>query len=140
MGDGKRASKWDTPPVAPQQSVPSSIPSSQPALQFGAGAIDGMITAEVRYDDPMHAQQAIEKLNGSILGGVPIGVRMHGMKNPQLTKLLVTGLPKHTHWIMLKNHFNTIGTVAFANVLDGSEKGKGGCGKGFGGGNLPPGS
>jgi len=112
-----------------------------PAGVSPQGALDGMITAEVRYDDPEHARRAIEKLNGSILGGVPIGVRMHGMKNPQLTKLLVTGLPKHTHWIILKNHFNTIGTVAFANILDGSDKGKGmfcgGGAKGCGGGNAP---
>merc|ERR1711920_366762 len=121
LSDGKRGSKWDMSPDPILVPAPSGV---------GGGISDGTVTAEVRYDDPAHAQRAIDKLNGSMLGGVPIGVRMHGMKNPQLTKLLVTGLPKHTHWIILKNHFNTIGTVAFANIYDGSDKGKVG-GKGF---------
>merc|ERR1719287_474262 len=68
---------------------------------------------EVRYDNPLHAQQALQQLNGSALGGSQIFVQA-SPGSQDGTKLLVRGLTAATQWQELKDHFGVIGTVAFA--------------------------
>lgn len=83
----------------------------------GAGFV-----GEVRYDDPSHAQQAVTELNGSRLGGGKISVTQD-MKSQDGSKLIVKGIPPGIEWQELKDHFASIGQVAFADVK-GAGKGK----------------
>jgi len=89
-------------------------------------------TCEIRYDDPGHAQQALDKLNGSLLGGSPISIEPDQM---DYSRLIIHGIPVGIAWQELKDHFKQIGTVAFSDIpgAKGSKgskgPGKGGCGK-----------
>jgi len=83
----------------------------------------------VRYDDPADAQQAVEQLNGSELGGSTITVEIDP-QSQDATRLTVRGIPAGIEWQELKDHFKCIGTVAFCDVK-GKGKGKGNKG-GFG--------
>jgi len=85
----------------------------------------------VRYDDPAHATEAFETLNGSELGGSTITLEMDE-KSQDSTRLIVRGIPAGIEWQELKDHFKAIGTVAFCDVK-GKGKGKGGKGGGKGG-------
>lgn len=88
------------------------------ALDKGSG-----LFGEVRYDDPSHAQQAIDVLNGSKLGGAEITVTMDRTSTDG-SKLVVKGIPAGIEWQELKDHFASVGQIAFANVK-GVGKGKG---------------
>jgi RNA recognition motif-containing protein len=82
---------------------------------------------EIRYDDPGHAQQALQMLNGSILGGSPIFIEFD-QRSRDATRLIIHEIPAGIEWQELKDHFKQIGTVAFSDIK-GSGKGKGGSGK-----------
>mmetsp|Transcript_148588 Transcript_148588/g.386345 ORF Transcript_148588/g.386345 Transcript_148588/m.386345 type:complete len:366 (+) Transcript_148588:871-1968(+) len=90
----------------------------------------GSMSAEVRYDDPEHARIAMEQMNGSIFGGGQLFVKADE-RSPDGAKLFVTGIPSGTEWQELKDHFGTVGSVAFVKTNDQLGKGKGkGQGKG----------
>jgi len=80
------------------------------------------LVGEVRYDDPSHAQQAVIELNGSTLGGGEITV-IQDTKSQDGSKLIVQGIPAGIEWQELKDHFASLGQVAFADVK-GAGKGK----------------
>mmetsp|Transcript_43301 Transcript_43301/g.114032 ORF Transcript_43301/g.114032 Transcript_43301/m.114032 type:complete len:202 (+) Transcript_43301:3-608(+) len=88
--------------------------------------------AEVRYVSPMHAQSAVESLNGSSFHGGTLNV-LFDQFSKDGTKLIVSGVPAGVGWMELKEHFKAIGSVAFAGFKDeinSSQKGKGGGGGG----------
>mmetsp|Transcript_96803 Transcript_96803/g.172213 ORF Transcript_96803/g.172213 Transcript_96803/m.172213 type:complete len:459 (-) Transcript_96803:42-1418(-) len=95
----------------------------------GKGVRDGgEKQGEIRYDDPQHAQDAVDQLNGSELDGRMITVdfdpnEMSGMG----TKLVVGNCSPNLQWQELKDHFKSMGTVAYAGFKDGygPAKGKG---------------
>jgi len=119
--------------VAPVQSVSvSSSPHSGAGKSNFKGACrshGGTLTAlgveveydstgmlgEVRYDDPQHAQRAINDLHGSIIRETTISVEPD-VCSVDGTKLVVKGLPLDINWQELKDHFSLAGTVAFANI------------------------
>eukprot|EP00928_Gymnodinium_smaydae_P026553 TRINITY_DN20817_c0_g1_i2.p1 TRINITY_DN20817_c0_g1~~TRINITY_DN20817_c0_g1_i2.p1 ORF type:complete len:348 (+),score=102.70 TRINITY_DN20817_c0_g1_i2:78-1121(+) len=70
---------------------------------------------EVRYDDPSHAQIALQALQGSSLGGNNIHIEV-ASGSQDGTKLHVMKLGPGVEWQELKDHFGQIGTVAFAQV------------------------
>merc|ERR1719277_2048745 len=70
---------------------------------------------EVRYESPMHAQLAAMQLNGSQLNGAQISLGFD-QTSQDSTKLWVTGIPPGTAWQELKDHFGSVGKVAYANV------------------------
>lgn len=79
------------------------------------GFVGGGRTGEVRYDFPQHAEYALLMLNGTDLMGQTIGVTWD-LKNPEGTKLVVTGLDASVTWQSLKDHMAQAGQVAFVNV------------------------
>lgn len=79
--------------------------------------------ATVRYDDAATAQAAVLQLNGSLINGTPIEVALdHSSKDG--TKLKVSNIPSEAAWQEVKDHFKTVGRVAFADVTG---SGKGAC-------------
>mmetsp|Transcript_5415 Transcript_5415/g.10174 ORF Transcript_5415/g.10174 Transcript_5415/m.10174 type:complete len:578 (-) Transcript_5415:141-1874(-) len=70
---------------------------------------------EVRFDHLGDAERAAAELDGSILGGVPVQVRMH-LQSKDRSKCIVHGIPYGIEWQELKDHFSTVGQVAFANI------------------------
>merc|ERR1719464_616561 len=97
--------------------VPGETPYQAPAHASHEG--------EVRYDAVEHTQLAMTQLNGSVLGGAQIWVRLDA-NSKDGTRLIVSGIPSHVQWQELKDHFATIGQVAFAEIRKGKGKGKGG--------------
>jgi len=106
------------------------------------------LSGEVRYDDVVHARTAMTTLNGSQLGGSQIFIQADP-KSTDGTKLSVSGIAPGTEWQELKDHFGSVGPVAFAEVYRnpgwpggfgmmpqmggfGGGFGKGGFGGGFG--------
>mmetsp|Transcript_97595 Transcript_97595/g.271522 ORF Transcript_97595/g.271522 Transcript_97595/m.271522 type:complete len:545 (+) Transcript_97595:100-1734(+) len=79
------------------------------------GAFGDQMEGEVRFDAAEHAQTAMQKLNGSVLGGRQIWIRADPNSKDH-TRLIVTGFPQSIQWQELKDHFSSIGTVAFAQV------------------------
>mmetsp|Transcript_12889 Transcript_12889/g.22272 ORF Transcript_12889/g.22272 Transcript_12889/m.22272 type:complete len:416 (-) Transcript_12889:66-1313(-) len=77
-------------------------------------------TGEVRYHNPMHAQMAVLSLNGSFLMGSPISV-IWDQSSIDGTKLMVrgVGLGSTIKWQELKDHFGSVGPVAFAKINGG---------------------
>lgn len=75
------------------------------------------LTGEVRFDTPEQAQQAMEVLQSTSIGGlgsISITVDTNSKDN---TKLLVTEIPSGVTWQELKAHFmQAAGKVAYANV------------------------
>lgn len=102
-----------------------------PVFADVSSASGGSISAEVRYDDPVHAQAALTDLNGSVLGGGTISIQIDE-KSQDGTKLMVNGIPPGIEWQELKDHFGQVGPVAFVQTSD-KGKGKGGKGAPFGG-------
>lgn len=90
------------------------------------------ITGEVRFEDPQHAQLALKTLNGSLLGPNQIFIALDQLSTDK-TKLAISGISPTTDWQELKDHFASMGTIAYADVhkQQGGGKGKG-AGK-FGG-------
>merc|ERR1740138_1375840 len=106
--------------LAPVAFDPSALAgASDPAVEQGARV------GEVRFDDPFHAQQAVQQLDGSTIHGWKIKVSFHGMNNPTGTKLLITNCPPTCMWMDLKDHFKHLGNVAFAGMVGDKGKGKG---------------
>merc|ERR1712048_603681 len=70
---------------------------------------------EVRYESPEHAQQAVAKLNGTILGGQQISIDFD-MNSTDGSKLIVRNVPMGIEWQDMKDHFLTMGPVAFCQV------------------------
>jgi len=90
---------------------------------------DNKLKGEIRYDDPSHAQIAMATLNGSLLQGSPISIEFD-MGSRDNSRLIVHGIPAGCEWQELKDHFKTIGTVAFSDIKGAKGKGKGGKGGG----------
>jgi len=80
------------------------------------GLEDGGRTAEVRYDFPQHALQAVEQLDGSWLMGSQISVLLAESRDN--TKLQVHGVAWGVEWQELKDHFKQVGQVAFVKIAD----------------------
>jgi len=85
-----------------------------------AGGGSGM--GEVRFDDPSLVQEAVDFLDGSELGGSVIRVRID-QSSKDGSKVFVSGLPPGVDWQTLKDHFSSVGQVAYANVNKGVGKG-----------------
>lgn len=102
-----------------------------PVAYSGVNPPGGLI-GEVRYDDPSHAMVAMQSLNGSMLCGSQIFVRADPFSQDG-SKLIVSGIGANCAWQELKDHFATVGTVAFANTapINGKGGGKGKMGKGI---------
>merc|ERR1719188_2024511 len=79
------------------------------------GGGGGTVSGEVRFDDPNDTAQALQTLNGSSLKGSQITLEMDP-KSQDGTKLVVSGIPAGMQWQELKDHFSSIGTVAYAGV------------------------
>jgi len=77
--------------------------------------VPGSLMGEVRYDFPMHAHMAVSMLNGSVLKGGQIQVDWD-WKSSDGTKLWVAGIPPQAGWQDLKDHFASVGQVAFADI------------------------
>merc|ERR1712216_798029 len=78
-------------------------------MKGGAG---GGLSAELRYASPMHAQMAVNMLNGAVFNGTKIRLAMDPM-SPDGTKLIVSGLPPGTGWQDVKDYCVCVGPVAF---------------------------
>jgi len=85
---------------------------SRPVVADGNGTFSG----EVRYDNPSHAQDAAERLSGSLLMGAAIAVELD-VSSKDGSKVFVHGLPNGCQWQELKDHFGQLGPVAFAAVI-----------------------
>ncbi|CAK0811065.1 unnamed protein product [Prorocentrum cordatum] len=84
--------------------------------QFGNVILDGLpgtTTGEVRYAEAEAAAQASVVLCGTELGGRPITVELDLQDR---TRLIVSGIPDGLGWADLKGHFESVGTVVFADV------------------------
>jgi RNA recognition motif-containing protein len=81
------------------------------------------LTGYIRYDDPAHAQLAVNMLNGTMLGGAPISIELD-YASRDMSKLIIHGIPAGIEWQELKDHFKNIGTVAYSDVKGGKGKGK----------------
>merc|ERR1719188_2439157 len=79
----------------------------------------GTVSGEVRFDDASNAQTAVHMLNGSVLSGSTIKVILDEQSKDG-SKVFVSGLPAGLHFQALKDHFSSVGTVAFANVKTGA--------------------
>lgn len=100
----------------------------------GVSRAGGGEVGKIRYDNPLHAQLAVGMLNNSMFNGTAISVRFDETSQDG-TKLIVEGIPPGSEWQELKDHFASMGTVAFADVKGGAKgNGKGGAGKGKGNG------
>jgi len=82
--------------------------------------VPGGLTGEVRFDNPMHAQIAIGALNGTVLHGGQIQVDTDWKSNDG-SKLWVSGIPPTVGWQDLKDHFASVGQVAFADIKKGGK-------------------
>jgi len=98
-------------------------------------------TAELRYDDPAHAHQALGMLQGSVISGQALTLALD--ESGEKLTIMVSGVPAGIEWQDLKDHFNQVGAVGYCEVHGpkafGSKKGegKGEFGKGdFGAGAM----
>jgi len=71
--------------------------------------------AEVRFEAPADAMDAIERLDGSELSGYTLSVVPH-QKTQDGTKVLVSGLGAGVEWQDLKDHFQQVGKVVFTAI------------------------
>lgn len=96
--------------AAPGNQLPVLHPAS---TMLSSGGRDG--TGEVRFDDARCARLAVKQLDGGMLLGAPLHVQL----SPHSTdhaKVLVSNLNPGIEWQDLKDHFSSVGTVAFAEV------------------------
>merc|ERR1712187_678222 len=128
--DGTKLIVTNVPPGAQWQELKDHFAQiGQPVIFCNVKQVpggDAAGAAEVRYDDPQHAQLALQTLNGIVLQGSTISITA-APGSQDGSKLLVIGLNPATQWQELKDHFAQCGQVAFANVLSGA-KGSGGKG------------
>jgi RNA recognition motif-containing protein len=123
--DGTKLIVTGVPPGSGWQELKDHFKQAGLPIAYAGISAGSSGTAEVRYDDPAHAQQALQMLNGTILDGATIHVEKAGNSNDG-TKLLVTGLGPRTQWQELKDHFKVVGTVAFCEVQPAGFGGGGG--------------
>eukprot|EP00933_Yihiella_yeosuensis_P061570 TRINITY_DN6439_c2_g1_i1.p1 TRINITY_DN6439_c2_g1~~TRINITY_DN6439_c2_g1_i1.p1 ORF type:complete len:581 (-),score=132.50 TRINITY_DN6439_c2_g1_i1:275-1939(-) len=76
----------------------------------GQGAV-----GEVRFDDPAHAQMAVDRVNGTFVNGSKVYVSLDQASHDG-AKIVVTGLKPSFRWQELKDIFSHIGQVAYAAV------------------------
>lgn len=91
------------------------------------------VCGEIRYENPEHAAQAVAMLDGSLFSGVTIGVAIDGLCKDN-SRVIVSKLSEDASWQDLKDHFQTIGPVAYSGIRrpwGDKSKGKGFKGKGF---------
>lgn len=74
-----------------------------------------VLVGEVRYDNASLAQNAMQSLNGSDLGGSAICIDVD-INSPNGTRLHVTNIPTSIQWQELKDHFSHAGHVAFVQI------------------------
>lgn len=79
----------------------------------GGGKGSGSGIGEVRFDNPMSAQAAVQGLDGSMIAGQSITVA-RDMSSQDGTKVLVSGCGPGVSWQELKDHFAQAGKVCFA--------------------------
>jgi RNA recognition motif-containing protein len=91
-------------------------------FDMGKGCGGGVGMGEVRFDDPSLVHAAVQSLDGSDLGGSAITVRID-QTSKDGSKVIVSGIPPGVDWQRLKDHFSSVGQVAYASVKGG---GKGG--------------
>jgi len=128
--DGTKIQMLNLPPCTQWQELKDHFTTAGLAPMFvDCGSGGECLTAEVRYDDASHAQQAAQLLNGSLIAGGPIEVQLDA-NSKDGTKLLISGIPAGVQWQEVKDHFAQCGPVGFAAVNDPNQKG------GKGGGNA----
>lgn len=81
---------------------------------------EGPQQAEVRFESPALAQEAVLHLNGTELGGSKINV-MVDPKSQDASKVILTNVPPTAGWQDIKDHCSQIGGVAFAAVIGPGE-------------------
>eukprot|EP00933_Yihiella_yeosuensis_P081193 TRINITY_DN94754_c0_g1_i1.p1 TRINITY_DN94754_c0_g1~~TRINITY_DN94754_c0_g1_i1.p1 ORF type:complete len:566 (+),score=132.85 TRINITY_DN94754_c0_g1_i1:66-1700(+) len=84
---------------------------------------------EVRFTNPEDASAAIVQFNGSEFLGKIISVQAD-QSSTDGSKLLIYDLPDEAQWQELKDHFGSVGRVAYAGIRGGSGGKGGGKGKG----------
>eukprot|EP00435_Cladocopium_sp_Y103_P048566 s975_g14.t1 len=72
-------------------------------------------SAEVRFDNPDDALEALARSNGSLIHGYQVSVELDPGSMDQ-SKLRVAGLPPGMQWQEVKDHFSQFGRVGFAQV------------------------
>lgn len=71
----------------------------------------------VRYEDATTAQTAAETLNGSVMSGCQIQV-VHDAHAMEGRRVRVSNIPSEVAWQEIKDHFNQVGRVQFADLVD----------------------
>jgi len=85
-------------------------------LTVGGAAANGTRVGEVRFDDPSHAPQAVQALNGSMMLGSKINVALDGGSKDG-SKVIVSNIPHGVGWQELKDHFKEAGlSIAFVDL------------------------
>eukprot|EP00811_Abedinium_folium_P037145 NODE_9788_length_1399_cov_11.783019.p1 GENE.NODE_9788_length_1399_cov_11.783019~~NODE_9788_length_1399_cov_11.783019.p1 ORF type:complete len:244 (+),score=74.88 NODE_9788_length_1399_cov_11.783019:458-1189(+) len=74
-----------------------------------------MVIGEVRFQSAEGAAAAVASLDGTDYLGVRISVK-HDLTSKDGTRLLIGGLPLSASWQGLKQHFTSIGDVAYTSV------------------------
>jgi RNA recognition motif-containing protein len=101
----------------------------------GHAAPPGELVGEVRFESPVHAEQAISQLAGSSITGTQISVEID-TSCPDGSRVLVRGIPLGTSWGVLKEHFSQVGPVAFAGYRSQLQA-MASAGTGFAGKGIP---
>ncbi|CAE8616326.1 unnamed protein product [Polarella glacialis] len=99
---------------APSRSAPGAFPVA-PGYPYGPPPPVMTCQGEVRFSSLEDAQQATARLSGSVLGGSQIWVQPDNSSQDG-TRLIVHNIVPGLAWQELKDHFSSIGTVAFAQV------------------------
>jgi RNA recognition motif-containing protein len=125
--DGTKLQVSGIPPGAAWQELKDLFGSCGTVMHADTAPIvpGQTFTGEVRYDDPQQAMLALKTLNGTQLGASQIFIALDPASSDS-SKLTITGISPGTGWQELKDHFATMGTVAFADVHKGKGGGKGG--------------
>lgn len=102
-------------PVAYAQVRPvgANLPTSSSTPR--AAVVAGLHTAEVRFDHPDDALEALVRSNGSLIHGYQVSVELDPTSMDR-SKLRVAGLPPGMQWQEVKDHFSQFGQVGFAQV------------------------
>jgi len=99
-----------------QGGVQQTIQKPMAAPTKGKGKAPPEIgTGEVRFENALSCQTALQTMNGSVLAGQQIYVSFDP-NSKDGTRIIVTGLAPAVEWQELKDHFSTVGQVAFANI------------------------
>eukprot|EP00930_Biecheleria_cincta_P019967 TRINITY_DN15108_c0_g2_i1.p1 TRINITY_DN15108_c0_g2~~TRINITY_DN15108_c0_g2_i1.p1 ORF type:complete len:468 (+),score=114.82 TRINITY_DN15108_c0_g2_i1:57-1406(+) len=72
--------------------------------------------AEIRYENPQHAVQAVALLNGSRFNGAEISITQDTGRDG--SRLFIRGVPSGSRWQDLKEHFAPLGPIAYAGIKD----------------------